>query len=129
MLFVMGVACNDHVCRCRHCANLKPIYEEVATQLGPRGIKLARVNTETATEVQEKYAINQFPYVVIFRNCIHTRDPGRRLEYQVYPNVTVSLVFPNRFFPFSLWSTKKNGKKRSGNVYGKVMQGKGFMNF
>ena len=64
----MGVACNDHVYRCRHCANLKPIYEEVASRLAPRGIKLARVNTETATEVQEKYTINQFPYVVIFRN-------------------------------------------------------------
>ena len=55
-------------CRCRHCANLKPIYEEVATRVVPHGIKLARVNVETATEVQEKYSINHFPYVVIFRN-------------------------------------------------------------
>lgn len=67
------MACYDIIvsiitCRCRHCASLKPIYEELATRLLPHGIKLARVNTETATEVQEKYSIAQFPYVVIFRN-------------------------------------------------------------
>jgi len=47
---------------------LKPIYEEIATRLVPRGIRLARVNAETATETQEKYSITQFPHVVIFRN-------------------------------------------------------------
>lgn len=55
-------------CRCRHCENLKPIYEEVAKRLVPHGIKLARVNAEVATEVQEKYAIAQFPYILMFRN-------------------------------------------------------------
>ena len=77
----MGVACIvEHVCRCRHCANLKPIYEEVATQLVTHGIKVARVNTEIATEVQEKYGINQFPYLVMFRNgqLYPYEGPGER---------------------------------------------------
>lgn len=41
---------------------------------------MARVNTETATEVQEKYGINQFPYLVMFRNgqLYPYEGPGER---------------------------------------------------
>ncbi len=41
-------------CRCHHCHDFAPIYEEVAGILKPHGIQLAKVNIVTAREVQSR---------------------------------------------------------------------------
>ena len=52
-------------CRCGHCKALAPPYEEAATALKEKNIKLAKVNCVDEAEFCQNNGIQGYPYVLV----------------------------------------------------------------
>jgi thiol-disulfide isomerase/thioredoxin len=49
------------VCRCGHCKALAPHYEEAATKLKEKGIKLAKVNCVDEADLCQENGVQGYP--------------------------------------------------------------------
>ncbi|ODN90261.1 protein disulfide-isomerase domain [Cryptococcus wingfieldii CBS 7118] len=63
---------------CGHCKNLAPHYEEAATELKPKGIKLAKVDCTVEQAVCGEFGVNGYPTLKVFRNGSPTDYAGTR---------------------------------------------------
>ena len=55
--------CLKSSCRCGHCKALAPHYEEAATALKEKNIKLAKVNCVDEADFCQSNGIQGYPYV------------------------------------------------------------------
>lgn len=51
----------DHLRRCGHCKALAPNYEEAATSLKEKGIKLAKVNCVDEPDLCQAHGVQGYP--------------------------------------------------------------------
>ncbi|WWD09691.1 protein disulfide-isomerase domain [Kwoniella europaea PYCC6329] len=63
---------------CGHCKNLAPHYEEAATELQKKGIKLAKVDCTEQANLCQEYGVNGYPTLKVFRNGTPTDYTGPR---------------------------------------------------
>ncbi|WWC86526.1 protein disulfide-isomerase domain [Kwoniella dendrophila CBS 6074] len=63
---------------CGHCKNLAPHYEEAATELQKKGIKLAKVDCTEHADLCQEYGVNGYPTLKVFRNGTPTDYTGPR---------------------------------------------------
>ncbi|WVQ82536.1 protein disulfide-isomerase domain [Cryptococcus sp. DSM 104549] len=63
---------------CGHCKNLAPHYEEAATELKNKNIKLAKVDCTVEQALCGEYGVNGYPTLKVFRNGVPTDYTGPR---------------------------------------------------
>ncbi|KIR38827.1 protein disulfide-isomerase domain [Cryptococcus deuterogattii 99/473] len=63
---------------CGHCKNLAPHYEEAATELKEKNIKLAKVDCTVEQGLCGEFGVNGYPTLKVFRNGSPTDYAGTR---------------------------------------------------
>ncbi|WVF70644.1 protein disulfide-isomerase domain [Kwoniella sp. CBS 6097] len=63
---------------CGHCKNLAPHYEEAATELKDKKIKLAKVDCTEQAKLCQDYGVSGYPTLKVFRNGVPTDYSGPR---------------------------------------------------
>lgn len=63
---------------CGHCKSLAPHYEEAATKLKDKGIKLAKVNCVDEADLCQENEIRGYPTLRVFRNGVSAEYNGPR---------------------------------------------------
>lgn len=63
---------------CGHCKALAPHYEEAATTLKDKGIKLAKVDCVEEADLCQSHGVQGYPTLKVFRNGTHTEYSGPR---------------------------------------------------
>ncbi|WVN89193.1 protein disulfide-isomerase domain [Cryptococcus depauperatus CBS 7841] len=63
---------------CGHCKNLAPHYEEAATELKSKNIKLAKVDCTAEQSLCGEFGVNGYPTLKVFRNGSPTDYAGPR---------------------------------------------------
>ncbi|WWD17618.1 protein disulfide-isomerase domain [Kwoniella shandongensis] len=63
---------------CGHCKNLAPHYEEAATELKSKNIKLAKVDCTEEQALCGEYGVNGYPTLKVFRNGVPVDYTGPR---------------------------------------------------
>lgn len=63
---------------CGHCKALAPHYEEAATVLKDKGIKLAKVNCVDEADMCQKNGVQGYPTLRVYRNGEHVNYSGPR---------------------------------------------------
>ncbi|KAG2077373.1 protein disulfide isomerase [Suillus decipiens] len=63
---------------CGHCKALAPHYEEAATTLKDKGIKLAKVDCVEEADLCQSHGVQGYPTLKVFRNGEHTEYSGPR---------------------------------------------------
>lgn len=51
-------------CRCGHCKSLAPHYEEAATALKEKDIKIAKVDCVDQPDLCQSFGVQGYPYVI-----------------------------------------------------------------
>lgn len=64
-----------HALRCGHCQQLAPVYSQAATTLATEGVTLAKVDSTDEEQLSERFSIQAYPTLKIFRN-------GEIFDYQ-----------------------------------------------
>jgi protein disulfide-isomerase A1 len=67
LFFPFSFSLNSHVSqRCGHCKALAPHYEEAATVLKEKGIKLAKVDCVDESDLCQQHGVQGYPQVFFF---------------------------------------------------------------
>ena len=67
---------------CGHCKKIKPIWEEAASEIKDKDKKMLKVNcgggSEKEKEIMEKYKIDGYPTIILFKNGKPSQYEGAR---------------------------------------------------
>jgi len=69
---------------CGHCEKFRPIWDEAEKEAESRGFKMLKVNVgdnkEHDKRVTEKYGVEGFPTILVFKNGSHKEYEGERTK-------------------------------------------------
>ena len=63
---------------CGHCKKLEPEYKKAAADLNEKGIPLAKVDATEDTKLANRFAVDGYPTLFIFRNGVKFTYNGPR---------------------------------------------------